>query len=34
MEGEELAKGLTKLADEFDTIAIPDHGRFVDGKNG
>jgi glyoxylase-like metal-dependent hydrolase (beta-lactamase superfamily II) len=33
MEGEELAKGLTKLANEFDTIAIPDYGRFVDGKN-
>lgn len=32
MEGEALSEGLSKLANEFDTIAIPDHGKFVDGK--
>ncbi|MDO6391059.1 MBL fold metallo-hydrolase [Pontibacter sp. BT731] len=32
MEGEALAEGLSKLATEFDTIAIPDHGKFVDDK--
>lgn len=30
MQGELLATSLKKLADEFDTIAIPDYGRFVD----
>ena len=29
MEGEELTTGLHKLVQEFDTLAIPDHGRFV-----
>jgi glyoxylase-like metal-dependent hydrolase (beta-lactamase superfamily II) len=29
MEGEELTAGLHKLVHEFDTLAIPDHGRFV-----
>lgn len=29
MEGQELAKGLQKLVQEFDKIAIPDHGRYV-----
>lgn len=29
MEGEELEQGLTKLVNEFDTIAVPDYGKFV-----
>lgn len=29
MEGEELKQGLTKLVNEFDTIAVPDYGKFV-----
>lgn len=29
MEGEELTSGLKKLADEFDTLAVPDHGKYV-----
>jgi glyoxylase-like metal-dependent hydrolase (beta-lactamase superfamily II) len=29
MEGEELEQGLTKLINEFETIAIPDYGKFV-----
>jgi len=29
MEGEELEQGLTKLVNEFETIAIPDYGKFV-----
>lgn len=32
MEGEALKKGLTKLIEEFDDIAIPDYGRYVDGQ--
>lgn len=31
MFGEELSSGLERLAREFDRIAIPDHGRYVDG---
>ncbi|MCX7569294.1 MBL fold metallo-hydrolase [Tumebacillus sp. DT12] len=31
MQGEELAQGLSKLAREFDTMAIPEHGRYVKG---
>src|SRR5699024_901197 len=30
MEGEELEKGLTKLVEDFEKIAIPDYGRYVD----
>jgi glyoxylase-like metal-dependent hydrolase (beta-lactamase superfamily II) len=30
MEGEPLAEGLTALVRDFDTIAVPDHGRYVD----
>jgi glyoxylase-like metal-dependent hydrolase (beta-lactamase superfamily II) len=30
MQGDELRKGLKKLVNEFDTIAIPDHGKYVD----
>lgn len=30
LAGEELTKGLEKLAREFDQIAIPDYGRYVD----
>ena len=29
MEGEELKQGLKKLVNEFDTLAIPEHGKFV-----
>jgi glyoxylase-like metal-dependent hydrolase (beta-lactamase superfamily II) len=29
MEGEELRLGLDKLADDFDTLAVPAYGRFV-----
>ncbi|KQS35798.1 MBL fold metallo-hydrolase [Pedobacter sp. Leaf194] len=29
MKGASLRLGLKKLADDFDTIAIPEHGRFV-----
>ena len=31
MSGEALANGLKKLVKEFDRIAIPDYGRYVDG---
>ncbi|MFJ8235933.1 MBL fold metallo-hydrolase [Ureibacillus sp. NPDC094379] len=30
MSGEELTENLTKLANEFDKIAIPDYGRYTD----
>lgn len=30
MEGEELTLGLRKLVEEFDSRAIPEHGRFVE----
>lgn len=29
MEGEELEQGLTKLINEFESIAVPDYGKFV-----
>lgn len=29
MEGEELAKGLTKLVFEWDELALPSHGKFL-----
>jgi glyoxylase-like metal-dependent hydrolase (beta-lactamase superfamily II) len=32
MQGEELREGLLELAEEFDTLAIPAHGKFVQGK--
>ncbi|MFT9598631.1 MBL fold metallo-hydrolase [Mesobacillus sp.] len=32
MEGEELEKSLDLLVREFDKIAVPEHGRFVDGE--
>ena len=28
--GEELSKGLERLVQEFDRIAVPDHGKYVD----
>jgi glyoxylase-like metal-dependent hydrolase (beta-lactamase superfamily II) len=31
MSGEKLASGLKNLVENFDQIAIPDYGRFVDG---
>jgi glyoxylase-like metal-dependent hydrolase (beta-lactamase superfamily II) len=33
MEGDELKKGLSKLAREFDEIAVPSHGKYVDNEN-
>lgn len=33
MGGEELARDLARLADDFDQIAIPKHGRYVDGNH-
>ncbi|GAA0326178.1 MBL fold metallo-hydrolase [Bacillus carboniphilus] len=30
MAGEELSTNLKKLVDQFDQIAIPDHGKYVD----
>ncbi|WP_174615648.1 MBL fold metallo-hydrolase [Virgibacillus ihumii] len=30
MEGDELRTGLDKLAAEFDQLAVPDYGRYVD----
>lgn len=30
MRGQELRRGLEKLAAEFDSIAVPDHGRYVE----
>lgn len=33
MEGETLQSGLRKLADEFDTLAIPKYGKYVVGAN-
>lgn len=32
MAGEALKAGLKTLVDEFDRIAIPDHGKYVDGE--
>ncbi|MBY0122067.1 MBL fold metallo-hydrolase [Bacillus sp. S/N-304-OC-R1] len=31
ISGELLTSSLTKLVNEFDTIAVPDYGRYVDG---
>ena len=31
MEGNDLKEGLDRLALHFDEIALPDHGKFVDG---
>lgn len=33
VEGNELTKGLEHLAKHFDEIAIPNHGKYVDGKD-
>lgn len=33
MEGEELMAGLTTLAEDFEKVAIPDHGKFVTEKD-
>lgn len=33
LSGQELSEGLARLVEEFDRIAIPDYGRFVDGKH-
>jgi hypothetical protein len=30
MEGEELHEGLQRLANDFDNLAKPDHGKYVD----
>jgi len=34
MEGAELTEGLKNLVENFDEIAVPDHGRFVTDKKG
>ena len=34
MAGAELKEGLSRLVTEFDTVALPDYGRFVDGDQG
>ncbi|AEI51816.1 MBL fold metallo-hydrolase [Runella slithyformis] len=33
MKGEELRTGLQKLVNEFDTLAIPEYGKFVESKD-
>lgn len=33
MRGEELREGLKTLVEAFDRIAIPDHGKYVNGKS-
>lgn len=33
MGGKELREGLTRLANAFEEIAVPDHGRFIDRKH-
>lgn len=33
MSGEKLQEGLMKLVREFDQLAIPDYGRYVDSEN-
>ena len=30
MSGEDLANGLKRLVQEFDRLAIPDYGRYID----
>jgi glyoxylase-like metal-dependent hydrolase (beta-lactamase superfamily II) len=32
MEGHELRIGLRKLVNEFETLAVPEHGKFVKGR--
>jgi len=32
MEGLELTNGLKKLSEQFDTLALPKHGKYVDNK--
>jgi len=32
MLGEQLSSGLEKLANEFDSIAVPDYGRYVEAQ--
>jgi hypothetical protein len=33
MEGEERRAALRELASEFDAVAVPTHGRYVDGRS-
>ncbi|WP_156857112.1 MBL fold metallo-hydrolase [Oceanobacillus sp. AG] len=33
VEGQELTEGLARLVSDFDKIAIPDYGRYVDGEH-
>jgi glyoxylase-like metal-dependent hydrolase (beta-lactamase superfamily II) len=33
MQGKDLMEGLRRLADNFQALAVPDHGRFVDDGN-
>lgn len=32
MSGRELKEGLDRLIRNFEELAVPDHGRYVDGK--
>jgi hypothetical protein len=34
MEGSELAAGLKNLVANFDTLALPDYGKYVNGRAG
>jgi glyoxylase-like metal-dependent hydrolase (beta-lactamase superfamily II) len=34
MEGEELRVGLQTLVDDFECLAVPDHGKFVRAEKG
>lgn len=34
LTGRDLREGLKKLVAEFDQVAVPDYGRFVDGSKG
>jgi hypothetical protein len=34
MEGEELGEGLKNLVNNFEEIAVPNHGRYVDDRKG
>ena len=33
MEGEDLTEGLRRLVDHFQSLAVPDHGRYVEDEN-
>ena len=33
MRGESMRRALTRLADRFDEVAVPDHGRYTRRRN-